>query len=103
MPDRKFDDNSVSGVACQRLDEGHEISDVVDHVVTDSDITNWGLWRNFRPVSEHCLDRNLSLCSLLHNDIEHALLVVDSDDVGCGRSKSKHPTPTAAADIEYRR
>jgi hypothetical protein len=102
MPDRKFDDNSVSGVAGQRLDEWHEISNVVDHVVTDSDVTIWGLWSNFRPISERCLNRNLTLCSLLYNDIEHALLVVDPNDVGCGRSESEHPTSTTAADVEYR-
>ena len=88
--------------ACQCFDEWSEISDVVHHVVTDSDITDWGLCRNFRPISEHRLNRNLSIGSLLSNDIEHALLVVDSNDVGCGRSKSKHPTPTTAADVEYR-
>ena len=102
VTDRQFQHNSSPGVAREGFNERNKVGNVVDDVMTDCDITYRSVVGDRRPVAEHRMHFEIALSSLVGDDVEHPLLMVDAHD-RCRRwGETEDASPTTASDIEDR-
>ena len=87
-------DHAPGGVPGQRLDERHEVRDVVDHVVAHDDVGRRGAWRLLRPEAEEGLRRLPGIRDPLRGDRpDRGQQVVD---VVAGEAVPPEPVPATS-------
>jgi hypothetical protein len=96
-----LDDDAAVGRRRERLEEGHEVHDVVQHVVADHHVGGARRGCGGRPAAEHRAVRHTAGAGLGRERVEHVLLLVDTGEVARPFGERERRRTAAAADVEH--
>jgi hypothetical protein len=97
---RDLENNTTTRMVIQRLQERHDVADVVRNVMTHHNVGFGNVVSHVGPITEKLPVLNSAFNGSSREDIEHSLLMVDGNHFSCGWHESERCTATATADVE---